>query len=102
MPLGFVDDMASVSFEIAAEERLEAIMDMAAATGHLKKQTHRGHIRDLRRQAAGTRKRTSHKKQEHSGAAMESVDAASFGIQVVYVNPAGEEVPRPGSVKADA
>lgn len=91
MPLGFIGDMADLAAKIEADERLGVLMDTAAATGNMKKRSHRQHIRDLRRQAMGPSRRRDPEPLTRSEAPAASVEVASFGIEIVYVDPSGKE-----------
>jgi hypothetical protein len=81
---------------LEARERLGFVMDVAAATGNLKKRPHRQHMRDLRRVARGASRRPEAEPITRSDAdsapADISVAAADFGIEVVFV----DEKPGPG------
>ncbi len=70
---------------LEAEERLGAVRDMAAGTGNLKKNAHRGHMRDLRRTAQGAPARRSRGPITRSDADSAPQDPADFGIEVVVL-----------------
>jgi hypothetical protein len=71
-------------------------MDVAAATGNLKKHAHGEHMRDLRRVARGASRHPVSEPITRSGADSAPADislaAADFGIEVVFV----KEKPGPG------
>ena len=101
MPLGFVNDAAELAIEIEANERLGNVMDMAAASGTLKKHAHRRHMSDLGRRARGASIRGDPEGLTRKEPATASLPPASFGIGVVYVDADGNEVARPDPVSAD-
>ena len=77
--------MAEIAEMIGAQERLMLVMDMAAASGNLKKGAHRRHMRDLRRATRGTSQRRGTESITRSDADSTPQDPADFGIEVVVL-----------------
>lgn len=53
--MGVVARYVEQAAVLEARERMQGIVDHAAAVGRLKRGAHRAHLRDLKRAAAGTR-----------------------------------------------
>lgn len=83
--MGDVAAFAELANMMDAQERHARLMDLQAATGHMKKHAYRAHVRDLRRLAMGPRNRAADQEITHSGADHGPADLAAFGIQVVHV-----------------
>ncbi|MCP4871587.1 MAG: hypothetical protein GY898_23000 [Proteobacteria bacterium] len=88
--MGVVNEAAELGWKMQAQERLMAVADMQAGNGLMKKRSQRAHIRGLKRQALGPRRRTSEPGLTRSDAEAEpqvALEAQAFGIQVVEVPP---------------
>ena len=100
MPIGEVVEYADLVSVMEARERMNVLIDTAAASGTLKKHAHRRHLRDLTRQARGRR---SLRRAESEAGTLPShpfdetvAEFATVGIEVVLHDPEG----RPGGVDA--
>lgn len=85
MPLGLLAELTEISHLIEARERLEHIMDIAAGTGHLKRNAHRRHLRDLRHQWQGPDRSRGADEITRSEPDTSPAAIASLGIELVVL-----------------
>lgn len=88
--MGEVAEHAGLANVLEARERMNALTDMAAASGNLKRNAHRGHMRDLERQGRGRQQ------QQRRAAAPQTFDEtvarfATVGVEVVRSDSVGHQ-----------